>query len=145
MTLNLFDLDLHRIAHLSNIQNFGDENLYNFFNINIISLHLGGFWFSTTSSIFSGKFIKIGSVVCSKYQKKRAYVRFSEKKQGLSFFSKYLKSQERYQISDWHIVIIIKFLSKWTKNVLERWLWPLSFCSMEQYLLYVKFEIVITL
>ena len=72
MTLNLFDLDLHRIAHLSNIQNFGDENLYNFLNINFISLHLEGFLFNTTSSIFSRNFIKIGSVVCSKYQKKRA-------------------------------------------------------------------------
>ena len=72
MTLNLFDLDLHRIAHLSNIQNFWDINLYNFSTIEFISLHLGGFLFGTTSSIFPGIFIEIGLVVCSKYQKKRA-------------------------------------------------------------------------
>ena len=72
MILNLFDLDLYRIAHLSNIQNFGDVNLYNFLTIKLISLHQGGFLFGTTSSILPRNFIKIGSVVCSKYQKKRA-------------------------------------------------------------------------
>ena len=60
MTLNLFDLDLHNIVHLSNIENFGDINLYNFSTIEFISLHLGGFLFGTTSSIFSEIFIEIG-------------------------------------------------------------------------------------
>ena len=43
MTLNLFELNLYRIAHLSNIQNIGDVNLYNFLTIKFISLYLGGF------------------------------------------------------------------------------------------------------
>ena len=72
MTLNLFDLDLHRIAHLSNIQNFEDVNLYNFLTIKLISQNQVSFLFGTTLSIFPRNFIEIGSVVCSKYQKKRA-------------------------------------------------------------------------
>ena len=70
MTLKLLDLDLHRIAHLSNIQNFGDVNLYNFLTIKLISLHLEGFLFGTTSSIFTENFIKICLVVCFKISKK---------------------------------------------------------------------------
>ena len=65
MTLNLFDLDLHRIAHLSNIKNVRDVNLYNFLTIKFISLYLEGFLFGTKSSIFPWNLIKIGPVVCS--------------------------------------------------------------------------------
>ena len=66
MTFNVFDLDLHRFAYLSNIFNFGDVNLNNSSTFKLITIHLGSFMFATTISIFPKSFIKIGLVVCSK-------------------------------------------------------------------------------
>ena len=63
MSLNVFDLDLHRLSHLSNIFNFWDVNLYNSLTFELSGIHLYEvFLFATTNSIFLTNFIKIGSV-----------------------------------------------------------------------------------
>ena len=83
MSLNVFDLDPHWFAHLSNIINFFinifqdcirpfgllatyfcDVNLYNSPTFELISWYLGGFLFGTKNSIFPENFIKICLVIC---------------------------------------------------------------------------------
>ena len=59
MNLKVFDLHRHRLASLSNTINFPDVNLYNSQTIQLISLHLGGFLFGTSNSIFPDNYIKL--------------------------------------------------------------------------------------
>ena len=75
MSLNVFYLDLHRLVNLSNIFNFGNLNLCNSLTFELWSLHLLGFLFGTSNSIFPKNFIKIGSLVLSKTYKNPAWVR----------------------------------------------------------------------
>ena len=64
MSLNIFDLDLHRFAHLSNIFHFWDVTLDNSPTFELISQHLQAFLFGTKNSIFPDNFIKIGLLFC---------------------------------------------------------------------------------
>ena len=75
MSLNAFDLDFHWFAHLSNILNFWDVNLYNSLTFELIGPHLEGFLFATTNSIYPENFIKIGLVFFFKNLEKAAWVR----------------------------------------------------------------------
>ena len=71
MSLNVFDINLHRFADLSNIFYFWDVNIYDSSPIWTYwpTLVLGGFWFATTSSIFPEIIFKIGLVVFPRNEK----------------------------------------------------------------------------
>ena len=70
---------VNSITHTHNVS-------YNCLTCKLIGPNLLSVLFGTSYSIFPTIFIKIGSVVCSKSQKNRAWVRFWEKNKRSQFF-----------------------------------------------------------